>query len=973
MEDIGMIPILYSETEVNYLSNGIGPLTDSILAPVTEERNGVLELELEYPANGPLFKELREQRVILAKPNDKDTPHAFRIYEIKKTLQEQTVVVYASTKTNDLGANLVPHVAVEGVTAQVAMNAIKNGAVEPINMNFISDIQTLSSSEWTHLNPLNCISGTDGSVISRWGGEIKRTNDAIYLYSQRGDYRVTSIRPGKNIEGLEMTVSTKGLITSIIPFVYYDSGVDDAPPVLLNGTQVDSAYVMNYPIKYIRPIDYSSYEGVIPELEEGQARDEAWVAQILSNLNAIAATYFTVQYPGADKPSVTIEVDMIQISESSEYNKYKELEHIGVCDTVDVWVEKFDIDVEVKINKIEYESISEKVLRITAGTQKNSLYQSLSKEYESVVDEIKDYVDTMENGIYNTIRLTADGQNRIFSGYTTPDESLVKDGDLWYKPMGDGVVNMYRWVNGGWALALTSADNMVVGTLDASNVNIVNLNADNMSVGELQGAKGAWDLDTGDFWLGSSRENASFVWNGASLVVKISSGETFEEAIDNITIRTTPTEIVNTFITEYGKDDEKVISKGIISLSKYGVNVGQSGSNINSSMLSNAFEVSDGDATISAFGEAGAVIPRLNVKKILSLDVVQPSDFSGNAYVDSGGYSSLQHAIDSLFSDNRKYLKTGIIINVGVDTTEDVNIKGLMGARLTIKYVNGANLYGSIRAEDCSNMITIYGSGGRPKISGAYTAMTFVNCSSVYLGWLDLSASTVGVWAHDNSKVYCNSIDTGQTYHGFISDTGSIIQTFSCRGSGIVALEARNGGVFITTDSVPQGLEKEHIISHNKSKLASGFSTPPVTSKTFERYFTTATFDTLHNGGSVDSYYGSTGAQNRWTGMSGWKLARIRMGGEVAAFIAGGTGVQIQMRLHRKDSSHGYPSSAIPPTPSNFSCSMTGAIRNGWTGWGVISSSYFGSSVDLRLGSNTYSNYAIWDGIEVWAKVTKNI
>ena len=213
-----MIPILYEANESNFNHNGICTLYGLLDYEVTEVRNGEFELELIYPVDGLWFSELTDFRIISAEPNEIDETHRFRIYEIKKSLDEQTVIVYASTATNDLGGNLVEKVVISDEIPQQAMDKMKAALLEPTNYNFVSDIQTKSSTEWERRNPLNCIAGEAGSLIAYWGGEVKRTNDTIYLYSRRGKANVTTIRPGKNLSGFEMTVSTKGLITAILPY-----------------------------------------------------------------------------------------------------------------------------------------------------------------------------------------------------------------------------------------------------------------------------------------------------------------------------------------------------------------------------------------------------------------------------------------------------------------------------------------------------------------------------------------------------------------------------------------------------------------------------------------------------------------------------------------------------------------------------------------------------------------------------------
>ena len=76
-----MIPIFYSSVTEGVVpsSYGIGALTDTISASVTEERNGSYELTLTYPANGIHAEEIQPNCIIKAKPNFTDNPQLFRI------------------------------------------------------------------------------------------------------------------------------------------------------------------------------------------------------------------------------------------------------------------------------------------------------------------------------------------------------------------------------------------------------------------------------------------------------------------------------------------------------------------------------------------------------------------------------------------------------------------------------------------------------------------------------------------------------------------------------------------------------------------------------------------------------------------------------------------------------------------------------------------------------------------------------
>lgn len=75
-----MIPILQTQSTV------LGFLPDALSCTVTEERNGIFELELTYPVSAPMFSSLAVDTFIKVKPNDTADPQLFRIYEITKPI-----------------------------------------------------------------------------------------------------------------------------------------------------------------------------------------------------------------------------------------------------------------------------------------------------------------------------------------------------------------------------------------------------------------------------------------------------------------------------------------------------------------------------------------------------------------------------------------------------------------------------------------------------------------------------------------------------------------------------------------------------------------------------------------------------------------------------------------------------------------------------------------------------------------------
>ena len=80
-----MIPTLYDKTG----NNKIGDLNDCIECLVEEERNGVFELTMIYPANDTFINSLERENIIVADANDYLKAQKFRIYNTRKLMANQ--------------------------------------------------------------------------------------------------------------------------------------------------------------------------------------------------------------------------------------------------------------------------------------------------------------------------------------------------------------------------------------------------------------------------------------------------------------------------------------------------------------------------------------------------------------------------------------------------------------------------------------------------------------------------------------------------------------------------------------------------------------------------------------------------------------------------------------------------------------------------------------------------------------------
>nr|DAX50764.1 MAG TPA: tail protein [Caudoviricetes sp.] len=454
-----MRPILYEQNEQVFESNGIAVLHDTISSEVTEVRNAEFELELKYPIGGEWAKELTLNRYILVKPNDYDDPHAFRIYEAEKEVDSNQILVKGVTKTDELSGNVVKPLSIKSATPSQAWEQVKRSAVDPVSYNFISDIQTSKDTSMDIRNVLNAIAGEEGSFIDTWGGEIKRTNNTIFLYSKRGKDHVTTIRPRKNLKNVKVKSSMAGKFTRILPYVTFTPDGENAKEEVIYGDIIKSPHYDDYFVKRIVPLDLSSEFNDQSTTKEGEESKKK--APTPAQITAKAQSYFTSKNKDADKPDLQVEVEMLPLQDSTEWDRriIQALEKIQLCDTIDVYVPKIDCDVTVKVRKIVYDSLRERIIKIEAsssGTGRASLADQQKAQWQDLTNKIvNNALYGEKDGLIHTILTSANNKNKNFYGPEEPPREKVSKDDLWFKPVGgEGEVEMWRFDGENWVLVI---------------------------------------------------------------------------------------------------------------------------------------------------------------------------------------------------------------------------------------------------------------------------------------------------------------------------------------------------------------------------------------------------------------------------------------------------------------------------------------------------------------------------------------
>lgn len=196
-------PVLYRPNEIDFGHLGLGVLKDAVSCMVTEERNGVFELEMTYPIDGIHGTVIEFDQIIKV-----DAGHAgfskdqlFRIERVDKSANGM-IEVFAR-HVSHMASSLVmePEIVIRELNAQGALNAWRNGIVGNHPFTVSSNITALGSTTFgiqSEQNARMALGGTENAILSVWGGEFIFDNHRIDLRARRGGTANTLISYGRN-------------------------------------------------------------------------------------------------------------------------------------------------------------------------------------------------------------------------------------------------------------------------------------------------------------------------------------------------------------------------------------------------------------------------------------------------------------------------------------------------------------------------------------------------------------------------------------------------------------------------------------------------------------------------------------------------------------------------------------------------------------------------------------------------------
>lgn len=367
-----MTPIIYAENETDFSHNGIGLLVDTIYCYPEEARNSDFEVEVAYPIFSRMYKEIKANRWIKAKANDRFEPQLFRIYFISKPINGK-ITVKAEHISYLLKDNFIESLNYTGGCNGV-LNALNSAATFSTGFTFASNVSGSKNFAFDLRNFWECIIGKDDSIISQFGTgiDIVRNNKNISLLSNGGQDNNVLIAYKKNLTGFTLEEDWTNTITKIYPYA-----TQNDVRIILPEKYVNSQYINRDSSPRVSPIDFTN------EFSEG----ETITADALRQK---AINYFINTQ--CDIPSLNYNIEFVALSKTEEYKNFAMNEVISLLDYVIVRHELYGIDTKIKVVKAKYDSLAEKYLKLELGFVKNTI-TNLIKNTNKKIDDNKKETD----------------------------------------------------------------------------------------------------------------------------------------------------------------------------------------------------------------------------------------------------------------------------------------------------------------------------------------------------------------------------------------------------------------------------------------------------------------------------------------------------------------------------------------------------------------------------------------------------
>lgn len=267
-----------------------------------------------------------------------------------------------------------------------------------------TDITSTGTAYYQNKNLIEAINGDDeNSFVKRWGGEIVYDNYKAIINRHAGSDRGVEILYGKNIaeNGMKEEVDLRNVVTRIIPQAYNGYQIDgDAP-------WVDSPLIDKYPTVKHSTMKFEDVKMRADAQEDDESKGVI-ICDTPAQLEAALRKRCQEQWEaGADKPQVTISVDMVMIEDTELYADVKGLVEVSLGDTVHCRNNNLDIVTDARVTELEWDCVNDRILSVSLGDYQFDYISnqvSINNRIESAIREDGSVIGSQVQGILDAVK-----------------------------------------------------------------------------------------------------------------------------------------------------------------------------------------------------------------------------------------------------------------------------------------------------------------------------------------------------------------------------------------------------------------------------------------------------------------------------------------------------------------------------------------------------------------------------------------
>lgn len=352
-----MIPILYESSETVFTSNGVCRLQDCISCKVTEERNGIYELEFEYPVDGNNFDKIQLGRIVAVTHDDSGEIQPFDLVSMSRPISGIVTFrgVHISYRLNKTTTTLRLSGNISGVMAM--LNAYNFGFYFSTDIPGSGNATSVENSYPVTVRQY--LGGMEGSILDTYGGEYEFDMFDVILHQARGEKKNFAIRYGLNLVNYDEDVDYSDTYNKCLPYWNGSNG-------LRVGDEQDCGIPPFNGIDNCVPLDLTEKFETKPTK---------------ASLNQAALSYMAANKTYL--PSQNIKVDFIRLQDTEEYSQFDNLLTCKLCDTVTVIFPWYNMSSDFKIVRTTYDVLEDRYESLELGELQTSLAQALGISSES--------------------------------------------------------------------------------------------------------------------------------------------------------------------------------------------------------------------------------------------------------------------------------------------------------------------------------------------------------------------------------------------------------------------------------------------------------------------------------------------------------------------------------------------------------------------------------------------------------------